>query len=108
MRSSPKTAFCPINARSGLRPRATVRRKIVQRPASERRKAGAEDRSGIDQVGVRDDSLGERGFGLGQHRIDYPVGEARGRDTGQPIGAGRLAAIPWARLCIDDQRKADA
>ena len=27
---------------------------------------------------------------------------------GQPIGAGRLAAIPWARLCIDDQRKADA
>jgi DnaK suppressor protein len=27
---------------------------------------------------------------------------------GNPIAAGRLAAIPWARLCIDDQRKADA
>ena len=27
---------------------------------------------------------------------------------GQPIAPGRLAAIPWARLCIDDQRKADA
>jgi DnaK suppressor protein len=27
---------------------------------------------------------------------------------GKPIGAGRLAAIPWARMCIDDQRKADA
>jgi len=27
---------------------------------------------------------------------------------GRPIGAGRLAAMPWARLCIDDQRKADA
>jgi DnaK suppressor protein len=27
---------------------------------------------------------------------------------GKPIGDGRLAAIPWARLCIDDQRKADA
>jgi RNA polymerase-binding transcription factor DksA len=27
---------------------------------------------------------------------------------GNPISAGRLAAIPWARLCIDDQRKADA
>ena len=27
---------------------------------------------------------------------------------GRPIGADRLAAIPWARLCIDDQRKADA
>ena len=27
---------------------------------------------------------------------------------GQTIGADRLAAIPWARLCIDDQRKADA
>jgi RNA polymerase-binding transcription factor DksA len=27
---------------------------------------------------------------------------------GQQISPGRLAAIPWARLCIDDQRKADA
>jgi RNA polymerase-binding protein DksA len=27
---------------------------------------------------------------------------------GRPIGAERLSAIPWARLCIDDQRKADA
>ena len=27
---------------------------------------------------------------------------------GKPIGDGRLAAMPWARLCIDDQRKADA
>lgn len=27
---------------------------------------------------------------------------------GKEIGEGRLAAIPWARLCIDDQRKADA
>ena len=24
---------------------------------------------------------------------------------GKPIGAARLAAIPWARLCIDDQRR---
>lgn len=27
---------------------------------------------------------------------------------GRQIGEDRLAAIPWARLCIDDQRKADA
>jgi len=27
---------------------------------------------------------------------------------GKPISPERLAAIPWARLCIDDQRKADA
>ena len=27
---------------------------------------------------------------------------------GKPIGAERLTAIPWARLCIEDQRKADA
>ena len=27
---------------------------------------------------------------------------------GKPIGAERLSAIPWARLCIDDQRKANA
>jgi DnaK suppressor protein len=26
---------------------------------------------------------------------------------GKPIGAERLAAIPWARLCIDDQRRAE-
>jgi DnaK suppressor protein len=26
---------------------------------------------------------------------------------GRPIGADRLSAIPWARLCIDDQRKAN-
>jgi DnaK suppressor protein len=26
---------------------------------------------------------------------------------GDPIGAERLAAIPWARLCIDDQRRAE-
>jgi RNA polymerase-binding transcription factor DksA len=25
---------------------------------------------------------------------------------GKPIGAERLAAIPWTRLCIDDQRRA--
>jgi RNA polymerase-binding transcription factor DksA len=24
---------------------------------------------------------------------------------GKPIGAERLAAMPWARFCIDDQRK---
>jgi DnaK suppressor protein len=27
---------------------------------------------------------------------------------GEPIGAARLSAIPWAKLCIDDQRKANA
>jgi len=27
---------------------------------------------------------------------------------GKPIGAERLAAIPWARLCIDDQRRASS
>jgi RNA polymerase-binding transcription factor DksA len=26
---------------------------------------------------------------------------------GEPIGAQRLSAIPWARLCIADQRKQD-
>jgi RNA polymerase-binding protein DksA len=27
---------------------------------------------------------------------------------GKPIGADRLNAIPWARLCIDDQRRASS
>ena len=26
---------------------------------------------------------------------------------GKPIGAARLTAIPWARFCIDDQRRRD-
>jgi DnaK suppressor protein len=26
---------------------------------------------------------------------------------GTPIGAERLSAIPWARLCIDDQRRSE-
>lgn len=26
---------------------------------------------------------------------------------GEPIGAARLSAIPWAHLCIDDQRRRD-
>jgi DnaK suppressor protein len=26
---------------------------------------------------------------------------------GKPVGADRLSAIPWARLCIDDQRRAE-
>ena len=37
-------------------------------------------------------------------RIDegtYGICEA----CGKPIGAERLAAIPWTRLCIDDQRR---
>jgi RNA polymerase-binding protein DksA len=29
-------------------------------------------------------------------------------NCGKPIGAERLAALPWARLCIDDQRLASA
>lgn len=39
-------------------------------------------------------------------RIDagsYGVCEA----CGEPIGADRLSAIPWARLCIADQRRAE-
>ena len=27
---------------------------------------------------------------------------------GEPIGSARLSALPWARLCIDDERKADS
>lgn len=30
------------------------------------------------------------------------------RKRGKPIGAERLAAISWTRLCIDDQRRASS
>jgi DnaK suppressor protein len=35
------------------------------------------------------------------HEGTYGVCEA----CGEPIGAERLSAIPWARRCIDDQRR---
>lgn len=34
---------------------------------------------------------------------DGTYGKCEG--CGKPIGAERLSAIPWARLCIDDQRR---
>jgi RNA polymerase-binding transcription factor DksA len=49
-------------------------------------------------------ALGEVGAALA--RIDagtYGTCEA----CGERIGAERLAAIPWARLCIDDQRRSE-
>jgi RNA polymerase-binding protein DksA len=60
-----------------------------------------------------DQGLGERAqqtltaIGDALRKIEegtYGVCEA----CGEPIGAKRLSAIPWARLCIDDQRRTNA
>ncbi len=49
-----------------------------------------------------------------QHTLDEVAAALRRIDEGsygvcevcgEPIGAERLSAIPWARLCIDDQRR---
>lgn len=51
--------------------------------------------------------------GAQQTLVDVEAALARIQDgsfgiceiCGKPIGAERLAAIPWARFCIDDQRR---
>jgi DnaK suppressor protein len=51
--------------------------------------------------------------GVQQTLVDVEAALARIEDgsfgiceiCGKPIGAERLAAIPWARFCIDDQRR---
>ena len=58
----------------------------MQRPAGERREAGAEDRSGIDQVGVGDDALGE---------CRPAPRQASDRSAGRRDPAARRPARPW-------------
>src|SRR3954463_10850916 len=55
-------------------------REIVQRSASERREAGAEDQAGVGEVGIGDDAFLDRALGLGQIRRDQPLDQLR------PIG----------------------
>jgi RNA polymerase-binding transcription factor DksA len=82
-----------------------------------------------DIVTAGDDNLGDTATATYDRELDESLGEGaqetllaiddalRKIDDGtygtcevcrKPIAAERLDAIPWARLCIDDQRKADA
>jgi RNA polymerase-binding transcription factor DksA len=82
-----------------------------------------------DIVSSRDDNLGDTATATYDRELDQSLEEGAQHTLtaiddalrkiddgtygtcevcGQPIAPGRLAAIPWARLCIDDQRKADA
>ena len=79
-----------------------------------------------DIVTAGDDNLGDTATATYDRELDQTLGEGAqqtllaiddalrkiedgGYGTcevcGKPIGEDRLAAIPWARLCIDDQRK---
>src|SRR5436190_6817745 len=49
--------------------------QVVKRSTPERREAGAEDQTGIRQVGIGDDALGDRGLRLVQVRRDQLVDE---------------------------------
>src|SRR5438477_7371664 len=54
--------------------------QIVQRPAAERREAGAEDQPGVDQIGLADDAFLEHALRFGQVRGDqllHQVGSIR-------------------------------
>ena len=54
-----------------------LRLRVVQRPAAERREAGAEDRAGVDQIRIGDDAIGKRRLRLGDERPDQTVRQAR-------------------------------
>ena len=82
-----------------------------------------------DIVTAGDENLGDTATATYDRELDESLGEGA-RETlvairdalqkiddgtygtcevcGKPISPERLTAIPWARLCIDDQRKADA
>src|SRR5262249_59060322 len=60
-------------------------RRIVQRAAPEGGEAGAEDRSGVDQVGVGNDMVGKRGLRFGDEVTDQAIDEPRGYSTGRPF-----------------------
>jgi RNA polymerase-binding transcription factor DksA len=82
-----------------------------------------------DIVTAGDDNLGDTATATYDRELDESLGEGAQETLlaiddalrkiddgtygtcevcGKPIAAERLDAIPWARLCIDDQRKADA
>ena len=56
--------------------------RVVDGPAMERREARAEDHSGVEQVGVGDDTISETGDGFVDHRQNEPVLDIVG-DTGR-------------------------
>ena len=49
----------------------------MQRPAAEWREAGAEDQTGVDQLGIGDDAFGEHRFGFVQIGADQRLDEVR-------------------------------
>ena len=87
--------------------------RIVQRPAAERREAGAEDQAGVDQVGVGDDALGEHRLGLVQVGLDQRVDQLLVIGIGLPLDrlavhvavdalAGLLAEVAERHLVGED------
>src|SRR5262249_56602910 len=62
----------PRRSRRRLRRRAAalLQATIMQRPAAERRKSGAEDHPGINVIGVGDNAVGKGALALVEHRLD--------------------------------------
>src|SRR4029453_3818233 len=90
--SSPGRCFLAISAYASRRQRRTETCGVVQRTAPERRKSRTEDRPRIDEIGVGDDAVRERGLRFGDHRPDKAIDESLRRRAG--CGLGRLAARP--------------
>ena len=94
----------------------TPRARARSRTSSVRSASGGTDNHLGDTASAtydREPRPGPRGGGAADARRDRRRAAAhRGRHVriceicGKPIGAERFARIPWARLCIDDQRRA--
>ena len=57
----------------------------MERATAKGREAGAEDRAGVDEIGVGDDALGERGLRFGDEGPDQAIGEPGGNSAGRPL-----------------------
>ena len=67
---------------------------VVQRAAAERREAGAEDRSRVHEIGIRDDAIFERGLRLCDERSDETIGDTRVWVLPNPSGLNASFQLP--------------
>ncbi len=71
--------------------------RIGHRTAAKRREAGAEDHTGIDQIGILDNAFAQAGDTLIDQRQDQPVGEvseAAPSPAGCPLRPDSRTTLP--------------
>ena len=86
-------------------PRSLLARdsRMVQRPAGERGKPGAENCARIHEIRIADDAFGERRLRLADIRAEQPLGEAGRHRSGRPLRGlpGRVVVKAALRLAAE-------